>query len=364
MIGYYTSCEYVLLRAGTFSSPFTNESIWNIVTFADTREDLEKYCKIMGYPLSENVTEFTGYCIIRTREYFRDRDNQVYREYLEKLTFENNIFPVALHDTSNKYIDTNTLNVGDEIIVPHKVYGNIPFIVIGKNHDAPDTVTILSKEILQLLSFDAKEPSNSDSNRKSNGNNRYLYSNLLQWMNSEAEAGQWYTAQHSADQSPTSDNVWDNYNPYVDKEGFLHGFSDDFKRQLVTVNKITAKNTITDGGGSEIVSSKAFLLSTTEVGLANENNIAEGTIYEYFSKNNTDARRVAYPSTYCLNNAGGYTSTSFAEGKGWQYWLRTPHSGYSCYGRNVFTSGALASLGSAYYGYIGLRVGLVIKNHE
>ena len=172
----------------------------------------------------------------------------------------------------------------------------------------------------------------------------------------------WYTAKHSADQSPNSTDVV-SHNPYADKAGFLHGFSDDFKRQLVTVNKTTAKNTVTDGGGSETVSSKVFLLSTTEVGLANENNIAEGTIYEYFSQNNTDAQRVAYPSTYCLNNAGGYTNTNFAEGKGWYYWLRTPNSGRSCSERTVYLDGSLDCHGEC-YGYVGLRVGLVIKNHE
>ena len=261
---------------------------------------------------------------------------------------------------SEYVVDVESLSVGDEVTINHAVYGEVPFICIGKNHDGAGTATLLSKEILQLLPFDAKEPSNSDSNRKSNGNNRYLYSNLLQWMNSEAAAGQWYSAKHSADQSPNSTDVV-TYNPYADKAGFLHGFSDDFKQQLVTVNKTTAKNTVTDGGGSETVSSKAFLLSTTEVGLANENSIAEGTIYEYFSKNNTDAQRIAYPSTYCLNNAGGYTSTSFAEGKAWHYWLRTPYSGTSYDERTVHTSGTLSNY-SAYYGYIGLRVGLTIAN--
>ena len=261
---------------------------------------------------------------------------------------------------NNYVVDVENLSVGDEITITHDVYGDVPFIVIGKNHDGAGTATILSKEILQLLPFDAKEASNSDSNRQKNGNNRYLYSNLLQWMNSEAEVGQWYTAKHSADQSPNSTDVV-SYNPYADKPGFLHGFSDDFKRQLVTVTKTTAKNTVTDGGGSETVSSKAFLLSTTEVGLANENNIAEGTIYEYFSQNNTDARRVAYPSTYCLNNAGGYTSTSFAEGKGWQYWLRTPIFSNSCHERYVRASGTLSN-DSAYNGLVGLRVGLTIAN--
>ena len=363
MIGYYTSCEYVLLRAGTFSSPFTNESIWDIVTFADTREDLEKYCKVMGYPLSENVTEFTGYHITTTREYFRNRDNQVYREYLEKLTGRDTILPYSSTPShrDDRHININTLNVGDGITINHDVYGDVPFIVIGKNHDAPDTITILTKEILELLPFDANEVSNSDPDRQKYGNNRYLYSNLLQWMNSEAETGQWYTAQHSTDQSPNSTSVV-SHNPYADKAGFLHGFSDDFKRQLVTVNKTTAKPNV-DGGGSEIVSSKAFLLSTTEIGLSNENNIAEGTIYEYFSQNNNDARRVAYPSTYCLNNAGGCTSTDFAEGKGWYYWLRTPYSSYSYLERTVYLDGSLDCHGEC-YGYVGLRVGLIIRNYE
>lgn len=258
--------------------------------------------------------------------------------------------------TVNNYVvNVESLNVGDEITITHDVYGDVPFIVIGKNHDGEGTATILSKEILQLLPVDAKEPNNSDSNRKNNGNNRYLYSNLLQWMNSESEAGKWYTAKHSADQSPDSTTVV-SHNPYANKAGFLHGFSDDFKRQLVTVNKTTAKNTVTDGGGSETVSSKAFLLSTTEVGLANENNIAEGTIYEYFRNNNTNEQRIAYPSTYCLNNAGGYTDTNFAEGKGWYYWLRTPLSGYSYFERGVHLDGSLGGSGAC-HGRVGLRVG-------
>lgn len=263
--------------------------------------------------------------------------------------------------TMKEYVvDVESLSVGSEVTITHEVYGEVPFICIGKNHDGEGTATLLSKEILQLLPFDAKEASNSDTNRKNYGNNRYLYSNLLQWMNSEAEAGQWYTAQHSADQSPNSTSVV-SYNPYADKAGFLHGFSDDFKQQLVTVNKTTAKNTVTDGGGSETVSSKAFLLSTTEVGLANENSIAEGTIYEYFSNNNTNEQRITYPSTYCLNNAGGYTNNNFAEGKGWYYWLRTPSSGYSHHERHVHLDGSL-STNFAYDGLVGLRVGLTIAN--
>ena len=274
---------------------------------------------------------------------------------------ENNITKYANIAVIVKDLAVNVLNVsiGDEIVIPHSLYGDIPFIVIGRDHDADNSVTVLSKEIIRLLPFDAKEASNSDTNRKSYGNNRYLYSNLLQWMNSDKAAGSWYTAQHSADTAPSNTSVV-TYNPYSNVDGFLKGFSSDVVDQMITVDKTTALNTITDSGGSEVVSSKVFLLSSTEVGLADENSIAEGKIYEYFSNNNVNSQRLAYPSEYCLNNAGGYTNTSFVSGKPWYWWLRTPDSGDSCDVRNVDASGAL-KVTSAYYGHRGLRVALSLK---
>ena len=359
MISFDTTKKYVLIRHPWGKAVEDGGTI--PITFSDSEDELASFCRGMGWAYNNIGPDNDGmYSIaIETREFVKEMNSYLNDEYTKRSL--ERIYRYQKNQPIDDGLNINNLNVGDEFTIPHDVYGDIPFIVIGKNHDAPNTSTILSKEIIELLPFDAKEANNSSANRKSYGNNRYLYGNLLQWMNSDAEAGQWYTAQHPADASPTSDNVWNNYNPYADKAGFLHGFSDDFKRQLVTVNKTTAKNTKTDGGGSETVSSKAFLLSTTEVGLANENNIAEGTIYEYFSKNNTDAQRVAYPSTYCLNNAGGYTNTNFAEGKGWHYWLRTPDSGTSYRERLVHTSGALTSA-NAYAGGIGLRVGLTITN--
>lgn len=66
-----------------------------------------------------------------------------------------------------------------------------------------------------------REASNSNSDRKQYGNNRYQYSNLLQWLNSNAAAGAWYSAKHSADAPPTNANVWNNYNEYDAWAGFL-----------------------------------------------------------------------------------------------------------------------------------------------
>ena len=260
--------------------------------------------------------------------------------------------------SSVPYIDYSGKSIGDEVTYTHSLYGDIPFIIIGRNHDTSDSVTLLTKNIVRLLPFDAIEASNSDSNRKSYGNNRYKYSNLLQWMNSDKAAREWYTAQHSADAPPIEANVWSNHNPYANIDGLLKGFGPELTDKLAIVDKTTVVPTI-DGGGSEVVSSKIFLLSITEVGLDNENNIAEGSIYEYFSMNNTNNRRIAYPSTYCLNITT-YSSGNLTASNGWYYWLRTPYYLNSNIVRGVYSSGALGS-NYAYGGDNGLRFGLCIK---
>jgi hypothetical protein len=66
-----------------------------------------------------------------------------------------------------------------------------------------------------------------------------------------------------------------------------------------------------------------YLPSTTEVGLANENNIAEGTLFPYFDSN--DKRKKSYNG-----------STTY-------WWLRTPYSSYSINVRTVGTDGTLYS---------------------
>ena len=86
-----------------------------------------------------------------------------------------------------------------------KWYGkDLIFRKLGAGHsqDPADSVILQTNDIITVRCFDAKEPNNSDSNRKNYGNNRYLYANLLQWLNSDAGANAWYTAKHTADQKP------------------------------------------------------------------------------------------------------------------------------------------------------------------
>lgn len=233
-----------------------------------------------------------------------------------------------------------------------KYYGSaIKWNLIGKNHDGANTVTILAQDILALKCFDAKESSNPNSDRASYGNNRYKYSNLLQWLN-KSDAS-WYEAQHAYDAPPSSANVWqDNgtaVNPYDGEAGFLTGFSEGFLKGLQNVEKTTALNTVTDGGGSETVTSKIFLLSNTEVGLANENSVAEGTLYEFFNDNPS---RVAYCNQKCIDNSNYASNPTVVQGKAW--WLRTPYASNSYTARLVSSDGTLSGY-NAYNGGGGVR---------
>lgn len=252
----------------------------------------------------------------------------------------------------------SNLAVGAKIEVPvlsayqSRFGAKLVFKIADKNHSGypSNSVTLITEKIIQLMCFDAIEANNSNSDRKQYGNNRYLHSNLLQWLNSNAAAGAWYSAQHSADAPPTNANVYSNYNEYDAWAGFLAMIEPKFVAELLDTTQTVVKNTVTDGGSYETVTSKMFLASTTEVGLANENSIAEGSLLALFSN---DASRVAYPTSECVSNSE-YTNTNFTTSKGWYWWLRTPNSSLAHYVRNVITDGALLSYG-AYDGFRGVR---------
>ena len=241
----------------------------------------------------------------------------------------------------------SNLAVGAKIEVPvlsayqSRFGAKLVFKIADKNHSGypANSVTLITEKIIQLMCFDAIEANNSNSDRKQYGNNRYLHSNLLQWLNSNAAAGAWYSAQHSADAPPTNANVYSNYNEYDAWAGFLAMLEPKFVAELLDTTQTVVKNTVTDGGSYETVTSKMFLASTTEVGLANENSIAEGSLLALFSN---DASRVAYPTSECVSNSE-YTNTNFATSKGWYWWLRTPHSSSARSVRYVLTGGALGS---------------------
>ena len=237
--------------------------------------------------------------------------------------------------------------------VNNEIAWRIPWRIVAKNHNGypSNSVTLMANNIVDLRAFDAAEPNNPDSSRQNYGNNNWRHSNLRLWLNSSAGAGSWYSAQHSKDHAPdTSAGVWNANTQYSARPGFLHNFSAAERNLLMSTTLKTVNNTVTDGGGSYTTADKIFLPSETEVGLGNENNIAEGATFAYFANSNSRIAIVqeeAYIASLSTSKPDSLTSS-------WYYWLRTPLVGSSNYVRYVNTDGSL-NYHYACNGYYGVR---------
>ena len=173
----------------------------------------------------------------------------------------------------------------------------------------PTSVPLLGNKM-----WDNKEPSNSDSHRRSYGNNRYIYSNIHQWLNATKATG-WYTAQHSADAAPD----------YSSQAGFLSGWSENHIAALDRAT-LTASRANIDGGGTETFVSRVALMSTTELGL--ESGTGNGRLDIF-------------------NSDGDRATDSF-------YWTRTPYPSNSSHVRLVNTAGASNMTNNAFFAF-GVR---------
>jgi hypothetical protein len=204
-----------------------------------------------------------------------------------------------------------------------------------------NSATLITERSIALQCFDAREPSNPNANRAAGGSNRYRDSNIRQWLNSDASAGAWYTAQHPYDMPPSGLNVdQSSPNVYEQKAGFLNGFSSGFKNALLPTSLIVALNTVTDGGGSETVTDKMFLASNTEVNLANENGIAEGSL---IAGMNVINNRVGKVTAEALNDSVTFTGMPADDTVNWRVRLRTPLSTDTRPARMVEHTGSLST---------------------
>lgn len=217
----------------------------------------------------------------------------------------------------------------------------IIWLIVAKNHSSTpaypsNAITLLTERIIDFRQFDAIEPNNTVASRDKYGNHRYSVSNIDQWLNKDAGGGLWYSAQHSADQAPVSPYVYEG-GAYATRPAFLHAFTAEEKAAIETTVIRVVKSTV-DGGGYEDVSRKVFLPSTTEVGLANENSIAEGGKWSYLD----NGTRIAYPTSQAIGQSTASSRPSTISTP-WVWWLRTPagQSGYHV--RLVDTTGGILS---------------------
>jgi hypothetical protein len=240
----------------------------------------------------------------------------------------------------------------------------IIWTIVAKNHVSTpaypsNSVTLHAAEILDLRCFDAEEPSNSNSDRQKYGNNRYSVSNLDQWLNKNAATNAWYTAAHATDHSPDTTAGTGGYGTqYAARPGFLNGFTDDEKAAILSTTIRVVKPSI-DGGSYEDVVRKVFLPSTTEVGLSNENSIAEGAAWGYYTSNTA---RIGYVTQQCFSNTPSSSKPS-SKTTAWYWWLRTPRYSGANSARGVNSAGSLYNY-NAYNGSNGVRPALNLSSSQ
>lgn len=194
-------------------------------------------------------------------------------------------------------------------------------------------VSLVGMTNLGIKVFDqpenASDNTNPNNDRKNYGNNRYLYSNIRQWLNSNKEANNWYAAQHDYDNAPS-------YKAY---HGFLHEFTEE-EIGCIVPKDLKLNIPSADGGGTETMNDLIWLMSVYEAGLA-------GTTAEFLKERYPDTQK---PFEVFSDNASRMWS-----GGQW-YWLRSPFVGGSSNARYVYGAGALYVNFASYGG--GVRPGL------
>ena len=199
-----------------------------------------------------------------------------------------------------------------------------------KSSDLIETVTVrVGKEGSEL----SPGTNNTDGKGKINhidrihyGSNNLAQSGVIQWLNGIGK--NWWKKQ----------TIWDTAPTYVDQEGFLGGFSQDFIDNITPVKMKIATNGIyetnsLDGTVFNINSSydyicKIFPLSMTEYGWGNNNGVTEGEVLDIYKNIKTsNADKIKYD-----------------KGRTARYvWLRSPYPWYCLSERDVSTDGSLSS---------------------
>lgn len=160
------------------------------------------------------------------------------------------------------------------------------------------------------------------------GSNNYKESHIRQWINGGEKATLVYQPQTVFDRPPS----WNNTNV-----GLLKGMDNDFLKVVQSTKVKTARNTLTDGGGSDITEDKFFLLSKPQVyGGNTASNIDEGNVYPYFKN---------YSSLNAASIGADKNRIKTKNGSATWWWLRSTNVSD---GSGVWPVGPTGNLG---YGY-------------
>lgn len=158
--------------------------------------------------------------------------------------------------------------------------------------------------------------------------NNYSESAIRQFLNSSANRGNVWTAKTVFDRPP----IWN-----ASTAGFMSDLDSDFLAVVGTANKVTALNTVTDGGGSVTLADKFFLLSKSEIYGGLENNINEGSPYPYYKD---------YSSLSEAGTGNDSNRIKYRNGSASSWVIRTPFSNSVGNIINVNPGGGINSVGT------------------
>ena len=155
------------------------------------------------------------------------------------------------------------------------------------------------------------------------GDNTWRDSDLRQWLNSNAEAGQWWTKKTRYNMQPAAATT---------HAGFLNGYSNDFISNLKTTKVAQNTNTVKEKEGMVYTYDKIFIASRTQM---NCNTNDEGEIWDYYKElavgeENLDASgRFKAGQTYAILKRYGLGATTTA----YTFFNR---SAYRAHGNDVY----------------------------
>ncbi len=154
------------------------------------------------------------------------------------------------------------------------------------------------------------------------GYNRWRDSDIRQWLNSDAEAGKWWSQRNDFDTRITT---------MYGAAGFMHGLDEDF-RAVITKSKITTNtNKITEDGSNDTTYDYFFLptMKNLNAGDQDSANPEDTVIWDYYQKFRQDGKTGENserdPNRLKGKSTGGYL---------W-WWERSPNAGRAYSVRHV-----------------------------
>lgn len=156
------------------------------------------------------------------------------------------------------------------------------------------------------------------------GSNNYKASAMRQWLNSDAAAGSVWTSQTDYDRPPS----W-----AANTAGWMNGMDADFLAVIGKTHIVVSRNTVCDGGGSDEMDDKFFLLSRREVFGGNEiASVIEGEPYPYYAN---------YSDLSVAGTGADSNRIKYRAGTAQYWWLRSPYAGNGTSTRHVNPTGTV-----------------------